>query len=84
MNLHMGRSLGGVTTHGRHKYHWEATSAADGWELVVTAIGFSWEVFSMWIIPDVIIGWCMGCGGGVGRGWGWCLVDQTYWRPILR
>ena len=38
----------------------------------------------MCIMHAVIIGWCMGCGGGVNGGWGWCLVDRTCWREILR
>ena len=43
---------------------------------------FSWSRFSVWRIPDVIIGWYMGWGGGVRRDW--TLVDQTCWREIPR
>ena len=43
---------------------------------------FSRAGFSMWIIPSVIIGWCMGWGGGA-RG-GWALVERMCWSNSLR
>ena len=42
---------------------------------------FYWSGLSVWRIPAVIIGWCMGWGGGFRRGW--VIVERMCWPASL-